>query len=56
MTCQVCGNDDASLHLCSDCLHGNYVPTLQRALNSELGGKPEDWLALATTLHQAITG
>ena len=44
--CQVCGNDDASLALCSDCLGpepGQIAPVITRAL----GGQDADWQWLA---------
>ena len=53
-TCQFCGNDDATYHVCLDCL----TPTRQemaRALAVVLGGDPGQWDDVAGSVVNALS-
>lgn len=51
--CQVCGNDDASLALCTDCL-APQPAGIERVIARELGGKPEDYQWLAEEIAEDL--
>jgi hypothetical protein len=53
--CQFCGNDDATVCACTDCL-GYGVSDLAMGLALTLGGNSEDWTDVAATLRDAIEG
>lgn len=40
LACEFCGNDEATVHLCTDCL-APHPDGIARQLADELGGEPE---------------
>ena len=53
--CQFCGNDDATVEACMDCL-GYSVPDIALGLALTLGGNSEDWTDVAGAVRDAIEG
>lgn len=53
--CQFCGNDDATVEACNDCL-GYSVPDIALGLALVLGGNSEDWTDVAVAVRDAIEG
>lgn len=53
--CQFCGNDDATVEACMDCL-GYSVSDLALGLAVALGGNSEDWAAVAVAQRDGIEG
>jgi hypothetical protein len=53
--CEFCGNDDATVCACTDCL-GYGVADLALGLAIVLGGNSEDWTDIAAAQRDAIEG
>ena len=53
--CQFCGNDDATVEACLDCL-GYSSEDIALDLAIVLGGNSEDWTDTARSIRAAIEG
>jgi hypothetical protein len=57
--CEFCGNDDATVQVCNDCLpveRSWAVPRLAKALASALGGPVDDWMPIAEEAWADVFG
>lgn len=53
--CQFCGNDDATVEACNDCL-GYGVTDISLGLARVLGGTTDDWQDIARAIRDEIEG